>query len=1626
MAMCSLGLNAQETLTVGDGTDINYRVPYYCYWGSMTQHSQIVYNESMLSGMEGYEITGITFYVNQGVSDIGNVAVTLGQTTSSAMNGQWLPMTNSAVVYDGDVAIEGSLLTITFTTPYAYNGGNLVVDLNYYTWVYNTSTVTWLGVNDASMGDISAADMYFEGAPQETYSFLPKTTFTYSENSCQPANNLTLVSIDTTEVSLAWTASPTALSYNVTVGDSTYNTSDLSITINSLQPDSIYTVSLQAVCEDNALSQARTITFRTPIAPAEVPYSTGFEAEDDVAWQTLNDTSAWYIGNATGDNSSNSLYISADGGVSLGCSLLDHNDAYAYRTFHLTSAGQYRLDYRWRVNADVYYDYGRAYIAPAGTVVEAGTQPGTNSAMSFTPDGWINAGSLPLRNETSWHSDSCIFNITSSDTLITLIFLWHNEPYGNGTSSIAIDNISLVKLPCPTITSLNLESTTASTATFSWDNTHYIYELEARIGDSVHASATVYDETSATLTGLSIDNDYEVYLRGVCDASNDEYTAWYGPVITHIGYCQPTPDNVDGQGIVEVSYGTALVATNTDHPTTAPYYANYHNVVGIANPGDMMPVDITYSTRFASGAVYDYGTIIWIDWNHDLEFQGTEVVYVGESDTTEPSTVHAEVYIPTSAPLGTYRMRIAGASTGFDSYINSIADAANANPCFSFSWAVAHDYTVRIASATTCPNVDSVVVDSIGDRFVSLSWPAAADSGATYTVTLGADTLATNIEGTDYAIDGLEPNTRYTFVVSTNCADSSSSYGVNVTVTTNCGVIDILPWSEDFSSVDALRCWTTLDLDGVATSNWYRQQFGEVRSNFSNDGPANDWLITPPIAIDANYDAVHLAWDAHGNHDQNTLTGERYDAHLTVLLSSAGTTAATFVDTLASGILPVDWQHFSVPLDEYIGQTVHIAFVHDSYFDMGPVVDNVTIAPGSVCAAPTMVQVTEVNTEDLSIAFNGIEGEQYYAVIANDSAVLDSGATSINAYTFYGLEPSTAYTIRVGRLCGEEVIQAYPIMAHTAMSATELPYSTGFDSIETVAWHTASGAYGWFIGTDTAASGSTHSLYISADSGATRGYTVATEPSNYAYKCFEVPAGQYSVGYDWMCEGLNNIAYMRVFLAPVGAVLADGITNGISHSHTPEGWIALDGGHALGGAAEWQYAYHTFDVATAGLYYLVFYWNSGLVGTATTPAVVDNVTFAPLTCTAPTDLVFDSIESDAVSLSWTAAEGSTQWLVSVDNGAWQPVSATSFTATGLAAGDMHTFAVRTYCGVGDTSFALSGTFRTNCADSPIPWGENFDTMTTTAYASPMTCWNVLGQGFVNAVPFAGYGQVLQFSPNMTSAPVVAAVLPPFDTPLNELQMTYIHAPEQQFSGTFSVGYITNVADSTTFTALKTYTGNSFTFDGGIIFYFDTVDFANAPADARIAFRYIYPGYPGIVDWYWLIDNVVVAPPAEEEIYSVVVTSADPAMGSVSPDGVTMVYAGNTFTASATPRPGYRFKGWSIAPGYTSPVYDNPVTITVNSDMTLVAGFEIDHSGIAVADGLAHLVLAPNPASGMVRLEGLTADAWLTVCDRSGREVMRTVATSDDATLDISHLAAGAYFVRVTSAEGTAVLKLVVR
>lgn len=1581
----------------------------------MEQHVQIIYDESVVGLLSGNEITGLTFYVSSGFSDVGDAVITLGTTTAGNMNNdQWVSMSNTAVVYSGEMEQAYSQMTVTFTQPYTYSGGNLVVDIN-YDWACCTSaSVAWLGVNTTDK--VSAFDAYYEGAPQYTYTFLPKTTFTYSASSCLPANNFAVASLDTAAVSLSWISSPTAVSYNVIIGDSTYNTTETTLSVEGLTPGTLYSASLQAVCEDEALSQARSVSFRTPLAPVAVPYTTGFEPDDDNAmWQMLNGASAWGMSNAISSTGSQALYTSGDNGVSVGCQPSDGESySFAVRSIYIESAGQYRLDYNWRPNTTVVYDYGRAYIAPVGASIEANVQPGGNSAGSYTPDGWVNAGRTPMTyayNESGWLSDSCIFNINSSDTIINLVFLWYNGSNSDPNNGMAIDNVSLVKLPCATITGLTLDTTTANSATFHWDNTHYTYELEARLGDSVCASISVNGETTGTLTGLNIDNDYEVYLRGVCDGEEEGYTAWYGPVITHIGYCEPSPMRVDGQGIIEVTYGSRMSVNNTQHPTEAPFYGDYHTMVGVASPGDTLQVDITYSTTF--GSVYTYGTIIWVDWNRDLEFSPFEVVYVGESDTTDPSVLHASFNIPTSAPTGLYRMRIAGASSGFDDYITSISAAAGADPCFSLDWAVAHDYSLRIAMPSSCPNADSAWVVETTATTATIAWTPVADSGATYTILLGSDTVATGLTDTEYTVDNLHGNTHYTFIVATDCVDSTFSFGTYVQALTDCGIVDELPWSEDFTSPDALRCWTMHDLDGVFTSNWYRNSLGEVRSNFCDNGPANAWLVTPALALPEGDGNVTLSWDAYGQTSVSTLSGEVHTAHMTVLLSATGNAAADFTDTLAFADLPLTQNHYSVALDAYAGDTVYIAFVHDSYFDQGPVVDNVSVAGGSVCAAPTTLHVTEATTNSISIAYNAMPETYYALVLSTGDAVVDSVGVSTGTYTFVNLTPATAYTVQVYTECGETLLPATPVTALTAMSVEELPYSTGFDSVTDGEWTTARGNYGWFVGSDTAASG-THSLYISADSGATRGYTVGAMPSNYAYKTFHVPAGQYSVSYDWLGEGSMRTAYMRVFLVPDGALLVDGLSVGIGETVTPAGWVDLSDG-PLYGNTEWETVYRTFGIETEGDYSLVFYWVNGASGTATTAAAVDNVVFSPLTCQAPTDLAFSDITSDAVSLSWTSDADA--WLVSIDGGAWQQVDTTYYTASGLSAATLHTFTIRSLCGAGDTSYALDGSFRTNCTDSHIPWIENFDTMTTTATASPMDCWNILGQGFVNAVPFTGHGQVLQFTPNMTSAPIIA-VLPAFDTALTELQLSYRHAPEQIFSGTFSVGYITNVADSTTFNAIISYSGAEL-YSEEITFLADTLGFADAPADARIAFRYDYPGRPGLVDWFWLIDDVVVSLPDMTTYYSVTLSSEDPESGSVEPAGTSLVAEGTTFTATAIPAEGFIFSHWSAADGSdvsSSEVY----TFTVSADVSLTAHF-IPLDGIGDVDD-SRVSVYPSLATDNITV---TAEdvSRVQILDATGRVLTEGTASGR---YDIRSLAAGSYLVRVVGTDGSVAIRRIVK
>ena len=130
------------------------------------------------------------------------------------------------------------------------------------------------------------------------------------------------------------------------------------------------------------------------------------------------------------------------------------------------------------------------------------------------------------------------------------------------------------------------------------------------------------------------------------------------------------------------------------------------------------------------------------------------------------------------------------------------------------------------------------------------------------------------------------------------------------------------------------------------------------------------------------------------------------------------------------------------------------------------------------------------------------------------------------------------------------------------------------------------------------------------------------------------------------------------------------------------------------------------------------------------------------------------------------------------------------------------------------------------------------------------------------------------------------------------------------------------------------------------------------------------------------DRVVSTPAADQytftlpkPVYTVTATANDPAMGMV--EGAGTYAEGATATLTATPAAGHQFLNWTVG-GET--LTDNPLTLTVTSDITAVANFAvIEHTVTATAN---------DPAMGTVEGAGTYAEgatATLTATPAAGHQ-----------------------------------------
>ena len=271
---------AQETLTVYDGTTTNSYVPIYGLNTDNGVKCEYVIPAAKLENMANGTISAMTIYLAKVSWNAGAINPSpsftiflkeVDNTTLTAFTGS----SDAVVVFNNTIEIttsttEDKEITINFTTEYEYQGGNLLVGF-YQNGTSGYKSTPWYG---ESQDNNSAWYGYGSGSGSGA-KFLPKTTFTYEpaqEGDCDKPETMVADPVTSETATLTWSGGSST--YNVEIKGGSYadwspvlsNTTLLTTVVEGLTPNTAYQVRVQSVCDGSTpTSGYKTASFTTPM-----------------------------------------------------------------------------------------------------------------------------------------------------------------------------------------------------------------------------------------------------------------------------------------------------------------------------------------------------------------------------------------------------------------------------------------------------------------------------------------------------------------------------------------------------------------------------------------------------------------------------------------------------------------------------------------------------------------------------------------------------------------------------------------------------------------------------------------------------------------------------------------------------------------------------------------------------------------------------------------------------------------------------------------------------------------------------------------------------------------------------------------------------------------------------------------------------------------------------------------------------------------------------------------------------------------------------------------------------------------------------------------------------------------
>jgi len=377
------------------------------------------------------------------------------------------------------------------------------------------------------------------------------------------------------------------------------------------------------------------------------------------------------------------------------------------------------------------------------------------------------------------------------------VISWNGEPTPCSTDvyySVFEDYTVNVTVPptCFTPVSPTAVNVSAGSINIAWSMptlgtapAGYEYAVDTNV--AAPASGTAITATSVNNVAVTINVPGYLHVRTNCGSG--DYSEWV-TIPFYNGVCIPSPINVDGQGITNVTIGSINNTTGDE----TNHYGDYTAQVVNIGQGVTYPFSITYST---SGA--DYVTRIWADWNDDLDFddEGEEIFFGTSTQGAIPAILSGTFTVPVTASLGNHRMRIGG------------TDSGPTTPCYNGSWGSYEDYTINVTIPPTCFTPATPLGVATASGLANLSWVAPTLGGAPVGYEYVVDTnVASPASGTATTATSI---TGYTGIV-----DNTYYY---LHVRTNCGTGDFSEWvtSRAFRFLQGDTCNTAISLDNLTS-----------------------------------------------------------------------------------------------------------------------------------------------------------------------------------------------------------------------------------------------------------------------------------------------------------------------------------------------------------------------------------------------------------------------------------------------------------------------------------------------------------------------------------------------------------------------------------------------------------------------------------------------------------------------------------------------------------------------------------------------------------------------------------------------------------------------------------------